>query len=50
MIKALATKRNAVLLTLYAAFVFWYSHFGGPITTSEQEAYIKALKIGRAHV
>ena len=43
MIKALATKRNAVLLTLYAAFVFWYSHFGGPITTSEQEAYIKAL-------
>jgi len=43
MIKALATKRNALLLALYATFVFWYSHFGGPITASEQAAYIKAL-------
>ena len=43
MIKALATKRNALLLALYATFVFWYSHFGGPLTASEQAAYIKAL-------
>ena len=43
MIKALATKRNALLLALYATFVFWYSHLGGPITASEQAAYIKAL-------
>ncbi|MEK9592184.1 MAG: hypothetical protein VW390_12820, partial [Gammaproteobacteria bacterium] len=43
MIKALATKRNALLLTLYATFISWYSHFGGPITATEQAAYIKAL-------
>ena len=43
MIKSLATKRNALLLALYATFVFWYSHLGGPITASEQAAYIQAL-------
>ena len=43
MIKALATRRNTILLTLYAAFAMWYSHFGGPITASEQAAYIKTL-------
>ena len=40
MIKALATKRNALLLALYVTFVFWYSHFGGPITAPAQAAYI----------
>ena len=43
MIKALATKRNALLLALYGDLRFWYSHFGGPLTASEQAAYIKAL-------
>ena len=43
MIKALATKRNALLLALYVTFVFWYSHFGGPLTASEQATYLKAL-------
>ena len=43
MIKALATKRNTLLLALYATFVFWYSHFGGPLTASEQATYLKAL-------